>query len=105
MSENIETSTIEEANEINETNEINEEINNSELTKRISKYSTNEERHEAIKAQKRFWYHQNKDKQKLKSLKAYYQNQLKKPDLKPEIKAKYETKLNEINERLLAAQS
>lgn len=67
---------------------------------RISKYATDEERHEAIKAQKRDWYKNNSNIQKLKSLKSYYVNQLKKDDLKPEIKTKYESKLNEIEEQL-----
>jgi len=69
-------------------------------TKRQSKYSSEEERHEAIKHQKRQWYYINSDKQKLKSLKTYYQKQLQKQDLKEEIKLKCEKKLNEIEEKL-----
>ena len=66
--------------------------------KRIHKYSSDQERHEASKASKRLWYHKNKETQKLKSLRNYYIKQLKKDDLKEEIRTKYETKLNEINQ-------
>jgi len=64
---------------------------------RISKYNNDVERHEAIKSQKRNWYHIHSEQQKLKSLKSYYVNQLKKENLKPETKTKYELKLNELN--------
>ena len=67
---------------------------------RISKYNNDNERHEAIKSQKRNWYHIHSEQQKLKSLKSYYINQLKKEDLKPETKTKYESKLNEIETKL-----
>lgn len=89
---------IKESNE----NQNNEEIKIIEpiIMKRIYKYSSDEERHNAVKAQKRNWYHLNSEKQKLKSLKTYYIKQLKKTDLKPEIKTKYENKLNEINLKL-----
>lgn len=72
--------------------------NNQVLVKRIYKYNTEEERHEASKASKREWYHRNKEQQKLKSLRNYYIKQLKKDDLKEELRSKYETKLNEINQ-------
>ena len=75
------------------------EINEKKRT-RTTKYNSDDDRHEAIKAQKRCWYSRNSDKQKLKSLKSYYVKQLNKQDLKPEIKSKYENKLNEINEKL-----
>ena len=78
----------------------NIEEKTSTTIKRTSKYSTEEERHEAIKSQKRNWYYLNKDKQKLKSLKTYYQKQLQKQELKPDIRSKYETKLNEIETKL-----
>ena len=80
---------------------MNETINESQPIRiRVSKYNSENERHNAIKAQKRMWYHANADLQKLKSLKSYYVNQLKKNDLKEEIKTKYESKLNEINNQL-----
>ena len=68
--------------------------------KRVSKYSSDDERHNAIKSQKRSWYYKNRDLQKLKSLKSYYLNQLKKDDLKENLRTKYESKLNKINEKL-----
>ena len=92
--------------QIKESNEIKEDENNTLriiepiIMKRTYKYSTDEERHNAVKAQKRSWYHLNSQQQKLKSLKSYYVKQLKKTDLKPEIKTKYENKLNEINLKL-----
>ena len=67
---------------------------------RVSKYENETERHEAVKRQKREWYKNNSDIQKLKSLKSYYVKQLKKTDLKEEMKTKYECKLNEIEEQL-----
>lgn len=67
---------------------------------RISKYNNDDEKHEAIKAQKREWYWKHSNKQKLKSLKQYYQKQLAKSDLKEETKSKYVNKLNSINEEL-----
>ena len=76
MTENIETSTNDEITNEEQTND--ETTTEQPTPKRISKYNNETERHNAIKAQKRQWYHLNKDKQKLKSLKAYYQNQLKK---------------------------
>ena len=69
--------------------------------KRIHKYSNDEDRRDASRANKRNWYHRNKEQQKLKSLKQYYQNQLKKDDLRDDVRSKYECKLNEINEKLL----
>ena len=67
---------------------------------RIGKYNNDDERHEAIKSQKRNWYHLNSDKQKLKSLKSYYVKQLAKTDLNESTRTKYESKLNEINNKL-----
>ena len=96
MSDNIETQTNTNTNE--QTNE--QTIDKITEIKRISKYINEEARHEAIKAQKRSWYKRNSDKQKLKSLRSYYENQLKKDDLKEEVKNKYEAKLNDINEKL-----
>ena len=82
--------------------EINESSTNQveQKPKRIYKYETDEQRHEASKTNKRKWYYLNKNQQKLKSLKYYYQNQLKKSDLKEELKKKYESKINEIDEKL-----
>ena len=68
---------------------------------RVHKYPTEEERYAANKASKRQWYYKNKDKQKLKSLRQYYTNQLKKAELREDIKQKYEQRLNEINEALI----
>ena len=68
--------------------------------KRIYKYNTEEERHEASKAAKRHWYYNNREQQKLKSLKQYYIKQLGKTDLKEETRSKYENKLSEINNKL-----
>lgn len=96
MTQEIETQTIKEINdEIRD--RTRDEINEA---KRQSKYSSDEDRHEAIKHQKVMWYRRNRDKQKLKSLKSYYQKQLQKQDLKEEIKLRYEKKLNEINIKL-----
>ena len=72
----------------------------STTNKRNSKYDNDEEHHNAIKAQKRSWYWKNSDKQKLKSLKSYYQKQLQRQDLKENLRTKYESKLNELNEKL-----
>ena len=84
-----------------EIKEINDEIRDGLMEfKRQSKYNNEEERHNAIKAQKRSWYHLNADKQKLKSLKTYYQKQLQRQDLKENLRNKYESKLNEIEEKL-----
>ena len=71
------------------------------IEKRTHKYNNDNERYEASKANKRKWYYNNKEQQKLKSLKQYYVNQLKKEDLKEDIKTKYENKLNTINEKLV----
>ena len=71
-----------------------------EIQKRTHKYNNDVDRHEASKANKRKWYYHNQEQQKLKSLKQYYINQLKKEDLKDDIKSKYENKLNKINEKL-----
>ena len=80
---------------------VNESINESQpTTKSGYKYNNDEEKHEAIKGQKRQWYHNNSDKQRLKSLLYYYRKQLQKQDLKEPVKTKYESKLNEINEKL-----
>ena len=68
--------------------------------KRVHKYETEEERHEASKNNKRQWYYRNKEQQKLKSLKAYYIKQLQNQDLKEKTKNKYESKLNSINKQL-----
>lgn len=47
---------------------------------RPKKYNTDEERHEADKADKRRWYHRNKDIKRnifrLRSLRNYYKNKL-----------------------------
>ena len=75
-------------------------MENQASIKRIYKYETDEQRHEASKASKRHWYHINRDVQKLKSLKAYYIKQLQKTDLKEEVKAKYESKLKAIEDKL-----
>ena len=90
--ESAELETIESST--NETNQVEQK------QKRVYKYDSEEERHEASKTNKRQWYYKNKDQQKLKSLKYYYQNQLKKTDLKEETKKKYESKINEINNKL-----
>ena len=68
--------------------------------KRIYKYDNEHDRHEASKASKRLWYYNNREQQKLKSLKQYYIKQLAKTDLKEEVRIKYEAKLNEINQQL-----
>ena len=78
----------------------NEQSQDNKSVKRIYKYNTDEERHNASKASKRQWYWNNREQQKLKSLKAYYIKQLAKSDLKEELKNKYEAKLNEINQKL-----
>ena len=75
-----------------------EQTHESQCIKRVYKYNTEEERHNASKASKRQWYHNHRDQQKLKSLKAYYIKQLAKTDLKDETRKKYETKLNELNQ-------
>ena len=75
-------------------------MENQASIKRIYKYETDEQRHEASKTNKRNWYHRNSDVQKLKSLKAYYIKQLQKTDLKEEVKAKYESKLKAIEDKL-----
>lgn len=84
-----------------ESQPINEEETHSQSTiNHYSKYNSDVDRHEAIKGQKRQWYRNNCDKQKLKSLKYYYQKQLKKIDLNEATKSKYESKLNELNQKL-----
>ena len=50
-----------------ETQPINE-IESSPKEHKSYKYNNEEEKHEAIKSQKRNWYYANSDKQKLKSL-------------------------------------
>ena len=79
---------------------MSESTNEQPLVKRTHKYDNEQDRHEASKAAKRNWYWKNKDKQKLKSLKAYYIKQLTKTNLKEETKTKYENKLNDINSKL-----
>lgn len=74
--------------------------NDVQPVKRVYKYNTDEERHEASKKNKRNWYYRNKEQQKLKSLKAYYIKQLSQQNLEEKTKTKYENKLNEINVKL-----
>ncbi len=85
---------------MSEAEPIQEPIDESK-PKRIYKYSSDEERHNAIKRQKLDYYYRNKEIQKLKSLKSYYTKQLMKTDLKEDIKNKYQNKLDEINEQLI----
>ena len=79
---------------------MSESTNEQTQVKRTHKYDNEQDRHEASKAAKRLWYHKNRDKQKLKSLKQYYIKQLTKTNLKEEVKNKYENKLNDINSKL-----
>ena len=46
------------------------------------------------------YYLKNSEEQKLKSLRRYYLNQLKNPDISPSRKEKYETKLEELNDKI-----